>query len=308
MRRLVCAGEVVVDLVLTVPALPDRGGDVIATAVTAYAGGATNVMLAARRQGATVRYAGLLGSGPMAERAAAELRAGEIEVVLPPRPHLDTAMIVTLVEPDGQRTFVTTLGAEADLSHADLAAVPVGPADVVYVSGYGLAYPTNRQALVRWVPALPDGVTVVLDPATLVDEVPREILDPVLARVDWLTCDAREARVLAGPEASDPLAALRARVRRAVVLRDGARPVAVSDRGGVVTVETFPVEVVDSNGAGDAHTGSLVASLLRHGDDLDVVDAVRRANATAAITVARHGPSSSPTAEEVDAFLNGRRH
>lgn len=301
-RRLVCAGEVVIDLVLTVPALPGRGGDVIATTVSAHPGGATNVMLAARRQGVTVRYAGLLGTGPMADRAAAALRAGEIEVVLPPRPHLDTATIVTLVEPDGQRTFVTTLGAEADLTEADLAAVPVGPDDVVYVSGYGLAYPRNGPCLARWVPTLPDTVTVVLDPGPLVATVPAAVLDPVLARVDWLTCDAREARVLDGPVA-----------RRGVIVRDGASPVTITTAEGSVVVDTFEVEVLDSNGAGDAHTGSLIASLVHHSDGsgeldiTDVIDAVRRANAAAAISVTRPGPATAATTAEIDTFLADHR-
>lgn len=311
MRRLVCAGEVVVDLVLRVPALPVRGGDVLASGVQAHPGGATNVMLAARRQGAEVLYAGLLGSGPMAGRAAAALRAEGVATPLPPRVDQDTATVVTLVEPDGERTFVTTLGAEADLTDADLAAVPVGPRDVVYLSGYGLTYPRNGPCLARWVAGLPDPVTVVLDPGPLVATIPAEVLHPVLARVDWLTCDRAEGRVLAGRHGreSDLPAVLCERVRRGVVLRDGAMPVAVCDDAGVRTVATFTVDVVDTNGAGDAHTGSLIASLLREATGLagaSLTAAVLEANAVAAMTVTRPGPTSSPARADVHAFLTER--
>ena len=48
--RLLHLGNVVVDLVLTVPALPERGGDVLASQVRALAGGGFNVMAAAARQ------------------------------------------------------------------------------------------------------------------------------------------------------------------------------------------------------------------------------------------------------------------
>ena len=49
--RLLHLGNVVVDVVLTVPALPEPGGDVLATSTETAAGGGFNVMAAARRQG-----------------------------------------------------------------------------------------------------------------------------------------------------------------------------------------------------------------------------------------------------------------
>ncbi len=314
-RRLVCAGEVVVDLVLRVPALPGRGQDVLAGSTTATAGGAVNVMTAARRQGVPVTYAGLVGTGPMATVAAAALDAAGIETPLPRRAHRDTATIVALVEPDGERTFVTGLGAEADLTAADLAAVPIRTDDVVYVSGYGLAYPSNGPALAGWVPTLPDTVTVVFDLGPMVATVPDEILLPVLARTDWLTCTLAEAGVLvdADADAGRLTSELCKRVRRVAVVRDGERGAFVATHlghvghvGHVAHVATFPVDAVDRNGAGDAHTGSLIASLARHrrhGTNIDAVDAVRRANAAAALAVTRHGPATGPTTRELDEFL-----
>ena len=50
-RRLVFAGEAIVDVVMRVPALPRRGGDVLATSAEILAGGGFNVMAAAARQG-----------------------------------------------------------------------------------------------------------------------------------------------------------------------------------------------------------------------------------------------------------------
>ena len=47
--RLLHLGNVVVDVVLTVPALPEPGGDVLATSTETAAGGGFNVMAVARR-------------------------------------------------------------------------------------------------------------------------------------------------------------------------------------------------------------------------------------------------------------------
>ena len=67
-----------------------------------------------------------------------------------------------------------------------------------------------------------------------------------------------------------------------------------------IEVPGFVREVVDTTGAGDTHTGVLVAGLL---DGLDVVEAARRANAAAAHAVACSGPAQAPLREEIDEFL-----
>src|SRR6185437_8232582 len=98
-RRLLFAGEAIVDVVMRVPALPPRGG--------------VNVMSAAARQGLPVLYAGGHGTGPWGDVVRAALAAEGIGLLRPPDPDRDTGFDVALVEPDAERTFVTRLGAEA---------------------------------------------------------------------------------------------------------------------------------------------------------------------------------------------------
>ena len=112
-RRLVFAGEAIVDVVMRVPALPQRGGDALATSAEITAGGGFNVMAAAARQGLPVLYAGGHGTGPWGDLVRAALAAEGIDRLRPPDPDRDTGFDVALVEPDAERTFVTHLGAEA---------------------------------------------------------------------------------------------------------------------------------------------------------------------------------------------------
>ncbi|MGO1562884.1 MAG: PfkB family carbohydrate kinase, partial [Actinomycetaceae bacterium] len=65
-------------------------------------------------------------------------------------------------------------------------------------------------------------------------------------------------------------------------------------------VPGIEVEAVDTNGAGDAHTGVLCADLAA---GRPLMEAVRRANVAAGIAVTRRGPATSPTAAEIDARL-----
>src|ERR1700758_3205841 len=89
-RRLVFAGEAIVDVVMRVPALPQRGGAPLATPAEISAGGGFNVMAAAARQGLPVLYAGGHGTGPWGDVVRAALAAEGIGFFRPPPPGRDT--------------------------------------------------------------------------------------------------------------------------------------------------------------------------------------------------------------------------
>src|SRR5579863_2180738 len=136
--RLVFAGEAIVDVLMRVPGLPPRGGDLLATSAEVTVGGGFNVMAAAARQGLPVLYAGGHGTGPWGDLVRAALAAEGIGLLRPPDPGADTGFDVALVESDAERTFVTSLGAESISAPGSWDAVPVAPGDAVYISGYGL--------------------------------------------------------------------------------------------------------------------------------------------------------------------------
>jgi sugar/nucleoside kinase (ribokinase family) len=326
--RLLHLGNVVVDVVLTVPGLPERGGDVLASTTAATPGGGFNVMAAAARQGLPVAYGGILGTGPFADLAAAGLTAEGIEILQPRRPGLDTGVVISLVDGDGERTFVTGPGAEARLTAQDLAQVRAGPADAVYVSGYGLLHASNRPALLGWLANLDPASSVFFDPGPLAAQIPPSALAAVVGRADWLSCNAREATILTGRH--DAATAARALARRptmivgdpgppatqiphdhenlrppaGVVVRTGADGCLIVPPGAaeLIQVPGFRVDTVDTNGAGDTHTGVFIAALARGAEP---AQAARQANAAAALSVTRIGPATAPTAAELARFLAG---
>jgi sugar/nucleoside kinase (ribokinase family) len=318
-RRLVFAGEALVDVVMRVPALPPRGGDILATSSEVAVGGGFNVMAAAARQGLPVLYAGGHGTGPWGELVRAALAAEGIELLRPRDPAQDPGFDVALVESDAERTFVTSLGAESISAPGSWDAVPAGPGDAVYVSGYGLVPPGSGAVLGAWAAALPPGPLLFLDPGPLVADIPSSVLDPVLARCDWLSCNAREAALLgdaAGPGAVlDPLLARRLLVARAVragvIVRVGPAGCFLADRSlspdassASLRIPAPAVDAVDTTGAGDAHSGVFLAALA---DGLSPAGAARRANAAAALAVTRPGPATCPARAEIDAWLAATR-
>nr|WSY57034.1 PfkB family carbohydrate kinase [Streptomyces sp. NBC_00886] len=301
--RLWHLGNVVVDLVLEVPALPERGGDVLATRTERTPGGGFNVMAAAARQGLPVTYAGAHGTGPFGDRARGALYAEGIDVLLAPRTEPDTGFVVCLVDADGERTFVTSPGAEATLTAVDLAELRPETGDFVYVTGYSLLYDSNRAALLDRLPGLDSTVTLVTDPGPLADEIPSGALELLLARSDWWSCNAREATLITGiDDPAEAASSLQSRLGRgSVLVRTGSDGCLLHRGGRLVAVPGFAVDAVDLNGAGDAHTGVFVAALAR---GLDPVAAAGRANAAAALAVTTPGPATAPDAARLDAFLN----
>lgn len=313
--RVIHVGQGIVDLVLRVPAVPTVGGDVFASSHEFLPGGGVNVMLAAARDGARVAYAGGHGTGRFGDLVRGALTEEGVDVLAPADPDRDTGFCVALVDDRAERTFVSTAGAESWVAPGQLDLARPGDGDVVYASGYSLVHEANRAALLGWLPRVPSGCTVVVDPAPVIGEVDLAGVEGLLARADVWTTNEREARVLldrltAGeadggaqphlePEA---LATALARVTGCVVvLRAGPKGAHLASPEGSVAKHPAPsVEAVDTNGAGDAHAGVMCARLAA-GEGLG--PAVRRAGVAAAIAVTRHGPATAPPAGEIDAAL-----
>jgi sugar/nucleoside kinase (ribokinase family) len=303
--RLLHTGNAVIDIVLEVPSLPERGGDVLATRSWTTPGGGFNVMAAAARRGAPVVYAGAHGTGPFGDRARAALRAEGIKILLPPRTEPDTGFVTSLIDAEGERTFVNSPGAEATLTPDDLDALKPTPDDIVYLTCYSLMYPPNRAALTAWLPGIDASATVLVDPGPLADQIPAPVLDLMLARADWWSCNQREATLLTGLD--DPAQAARALGTRlasgSVLVRTGADGCLLFREGALHTVPGYAVDAIDLNGAGDAHTGTFVAALIH---DLDPRTAASQANAAAALSTTVRGPATAPDTRSLREFLRAK--
>jgi fructokinase len=142
-----------------------------------------------------------------------------------------------------------------------------------------------------------------------------ERIRPLLEQAALIKCAAEEARWLFATE--DPLAIQTSLPRRpAVLITDGPRPLQWSLGGHSGSLAAFPVEAVDTTGAGDAFTAGLLDGLCRQPDllgheagsppaDLDtVLGTLRFASACGALVCRAAGAiEPQPTRQEVMAFL-----
>jgi sugar/nucleoside kinase (ribokinase family) len=353
--RLIALGNVIVDIVTRVQAVPEPGGDVLATSSGMSPGGSFNTMFAAVSQGLPTAYAGGHGTGFFGDLIRRRLAETGIVALLEPfgsagsehtvgrqtdggqadsgqadsgqadaevsdagtsesgstdsgstdsgstrSGSTDSGYDVALIDDSGERTFITSFGAEARLDSATLAGIVVDPDDYLYLSGYALLDQTNGAVIAPWLDGLDPRVRVLLDPGPLVADIRPEVWEAALTRADWLSCNEREARLITGER--ETLAAVEALATQSagVLVRLGEHGCIVAVGGVVQTVPGFVTDVVDTNGAGDAHAGAFLAALAA---GLDPFAAAGRANACAALAVSRRGPATAPTLAETLEFI-----
>lgn len=292
-------------------------------------GGGYNVLVAARRLGVETLFAGTLGRGPFSQAADAGLAAiGAVHVGA--RVDGDLGYCVAMTDARAERTFVSAAGAETRDPLDAFDRLEVGAEDVVYVSGYSLAHAANTAALERLVRRLVGSAgrtgdgggnggrsggggaaggrpgAVLFDVSPMVGTAPMESLEMVGALDPIWSLNEREAGILAarlGLDApdGDRAATAEALARRLgpVLVRAGASGSWFVSDDGLIRTPSVPVKPVDTNGAGDAHSGVLAAALAR-GVALPV--ALRWANVAGALSTTRRGPATCPTEKEIMAL------
>lgn len=291
--RVVVVGSANMDLVAITSALPRAGETVLGTDFIMVPGGkGANQAIAATRAGASGVFLGAIGSDSFgvtlkARIAASGVDTGQLRVV-----YGASGVAVVTVDARGENTVVVAPGANAAftaLTEPELSAVR--RADVL-VTQLEIPIETVLEAAHA---ARAAGTRVVLN-ATPARDLPAELFDAV----DLLVVNEGEARAISGTGREDP-AALLAAVPRAVLTlgADGAWYV---DRDGTsVHIPGFPIDVVDSTGAGDAFTGALAVAW---GEGRELVESVRWACAAGAACARQVGASASlPRRDEIDALF-----
>ena len=297
MTRLVQVSGVILDLIYRVQAVPLPGHEAVVTGFAMAPGGGFNAMIAARRFGMDVAFAGTLGTGPFADRIRAALHDEGITTLRPaPLPGIDQGTCVVLIDDNGERTFIAREGADGVMTDADLAQVRPTPDDWLLLSGYALGYAGSRDALTRFLHTRPHG-HLVLDPGPLVAFIPPETLKAALDAAAWVSANAAEAAHLTGLSAPAAAATQLARHRAGAVVRVGAAGcIVATPHHPARHIPGFRVTPKDTNGAGDAHIGAFIACLAQGRDPFD---AARLANIAAALSTTEEGPSTAPTLARV---------
>ena len=306
--RVVLMGQILVDRVLQGARPIHGGGSEWARDGGTHVGGGFNALVAARRMGAEAISLSPIGAGPHASMIEAALAREGIVDAGPRVDGVDNGFCVAMIGHDAERTFISTKGAETmapETAWADFVRT-MSPGDVLYIDGYLMDHPANREAAEAALRILPEGVRVLLDVSPVIG-----IPESLPARHAIISMNSVEARAIAQQSRLNgylPFGSLSCRLAQTLghntLIRLGASGALFARSGSpdsetsAAQIPTPTVDAVDTNGAGDAHSGVLAASLAL---GIPLERGLVLANCAGALASTVPGPASCPTREDIEA-------
>lgn len=306
-RPVTVLGAVVIDVIADAYALPWRGCDIELKQQGVNVGGcAFNVALALKRLGVEAQNVLPLGQGVWADIIRSSLAKRGMSSAIE-TDEGDNGWCLALVEPDGERTFMSFSGVENQWREAWLAKLSVKPQSLVYLAGYQLASPRG-EVLVRWLETLSQA-TPFIDFGPRIADIPDELMSRIMALKPVVSLNRQEAEIAARSlGVSGDVQAL----GEAWLTHYGSPLIVHQDSDGAWYFDAdsrglaapFSATVVDTIGAGDSHAGGTLAGLAA---GWPLADAVTLGNAVASFVVSHRGGDCAPTLDELRLRLANER-
>jgi ribokinase len=296
-------GEVVIDLIASIPRFPEPDEKIFATKYEKHPGGVTaNFCVAISRLGMKVGFMGGVGEDADGTYLRDTLRRERVDASrLVTRKDALTPLNFVTITPDGQKTIfqspymltVFPRPEELDLDY-------VAGARVLHITA--LRVDTAERALKH---AKKEGVITSFDLEKHVAVYGFEKLAPLIKLTDILLPNKMGALTFSGTqnlkEAAEKLLALGPRI---VVITLGEKGCLIKTEKETLEVPAFKVKAVDATGAGDAFNAGLITGIL---NQWDLREAATFANAVAAMKITHIGAQAGlPSRKEVDGFLEKR--
>ena len=268
-------GDLVEDVVVWLNTELNIGSDTESVIRRTRGGSAANVSMFAALTGTPSRFIGQVGHDRLGSHLCEVLRDSgvDVQVISDGR----TGSIVVLVQPNGQRSFLTDRGVASHLAHFDAALM--NDVSILHVPTYSLTDEPLASTCLQYITAArATGALISIDASSSsvltqygTDRY-RAIIHLLLP--DVFLCNEDEAAVL-GLGANLPMAGA-----VLTVIKQGPLPViAVQHNGTTTEVAVTPVaNIVDSTGAGDAFAAGF---LPHYAQTKSINDAVAHGHAVA---------------------------
>ena len=278
-QSILVIGDVMTDIIVRPQGPLAKGSDTRASIAFRPGGSAANQAAWLASFGVEVDFVARVGA-PDVESETARLKAAGVKPHLVGDGERETGRLVALIDPDGERSFLTDRGANEALRSGDIPDALIAGAALIHLSGYSF-FARSPRAAVRDVMRRAGDKPVSLDPASA------EFLREVGAEnfLNWtrgaaiLFPNAEEAAILAGSDDPETQCARLAALYPLVVVKRGAAGCEAAAGARRWRAEARQVEAIDTTGAGDAFVAAFLAARLA---DPDVQIGLERAVAAGA--------------------------
>jgi sugar/nucleoside kinase (ribokinase family) len=263
--RVILAGDVMHDVIVR-PEGPLRKGSDRSAAINISPGGsASNQAVWLAACGVAPVLIARVGASEC-EILRKQFAARGVEAYLAADPELPTGVLVSLIDPDGERSFFTDRGANKNLHIDNVPEKVLEKADLLLLSGYSFFADGPRQvALELMAQAKKAGILVAIDPASagFLADAGLENFISWTSGADILFPNVDEARILSGSDNPEKQIRILGEFYGLVVLTRGSKGACAGGKNnGTVSASSPKVTVVDSTGAGDAFAAGFLARYL----------------------------------------------
>ena len=262
MTKILCLGDIMLDVTAVVGAPINQGVETRATISTQGGGAAANVASWLAVSGTPAHLIARVGDDAAGRTVLAELDQYGVAHSNTVIANAKTGVVVVLVDALGERTMFPDSGANSGLGLADLPSLAGFTA--VYLSGYPLVNPNSRNGALDILRKVKQqGLPVVFDPSTVgvLLEVGLNLVREWLSLVDVVVLNEEEAHFLSGKQNPIEAAAELLSLTPLVVIKRGGNGALAQARGSaLVQIPAVATNVVDTTGAGDAFVAGFIQS------------------------------------------------
>ena len=267
-------GDLIEDVVVWLNDELNIGSDTDSVIVRTRGGSAANVAMFGALNGTPSRFIGQVGNDNLGEQLCASLRESGVDVCTVAEGR--TGSIVVIVQPSGERTFLTDRGVASELSLFD--ASHLAGVSIVHVPTYSLALDPLATTAVQYIRAArAAGALISIDASStsVLRDYGIDRYSDLIASIapDVFLCNNDEAALL-NIDSAHPMSGA-----ELTVIKRGALPVAATTAAGAVTEVATPqvANIVDTTGAGDAFAAGFlpayttsrdIAQAIEHGHAL----------------------------------------
>jgi sugar/nucleoside kinase (ribokinase family) len=299
-RQLCLIGAAVVDIVTETPALPKRGTDVELTEKGIHVGGcALNIAIALKKLGVESINALPIGQGKWADIITTAMAEKGLTSHLQD-PSGDNGWCLALVEPDGERTFLSVSGVENNCNQQALDQLDLQDNAIIYLSGYQLSSGCGEE-LVSWLETLPNSIELFIDFGPRIGDIPKPLFGRLIKLKPTVSLNRQEAEVLGMRDINTFVEQWHNTYHCPLILRIDSDGALFATHDGYGNVAPFKATVVDTIGAGDTHAGGVLAGLA---SGWELPDAILLGNAVASYVVSHVGGDCAPSVDEITRYLN----
>lgn len=300
--KVFVAGSLNMDLTIRAPYVPKKGETVRGEGFLITPGGkGANQAVACAKLGAKTLMVGCVGN-EFGDELIRSLESCGADAKFIERKKSVSSGIAMIIVAEGDNRIIIDRGAngKVDKELIDCALREAEKGDYL-VAQLEIDPETVAYALAR---AKEKGMVTILNPAPAA-----ELPVGIFKDCDYFLPNQSEAQFYTGIYPEDEESAKRCGailrekgIRKVIITMGGQGSVCISDNGFTST-PARKADVVDTTAAGDTYVGAFVTRLSEGADE---EDAMRFANAAAAVTVTRRGAQTAiPTREEAEEMLKG---